>query len=150
MRKRIKSRRKGQAVVEFALVATLLVTLMVIFLSLADAIHMKAVADNAVREAGRRAIFNYDGDVEAQQLLDQMLADNKTMTGATCTGTIDPPTQGPSLLLWTNQSRVVRVTCEVPLLIIGQTFLGRASLHVESHATFNLWQPGSVFELGGL
>lgn len=147
MRSLVKSRRKGQAVVEFALVATLMVTLMVIFLSLADAIHMKAVADSAVREAGRRAIFSYDGDAEAKQLLDQLLADNKSMTGATCTGTIDPPSNGPSLLVWTNQSRIVKVTCEVPLLLIGQTFLGRASLHVESHAEFNLWQPGSVFKV---
>lgn len=145
----MRSRRKGQAVVEFALVAVLLTALAVVIISFADAIHMKAVADNAVREAARAAIFDYDGTGAAQVLLNQTLADNKSFSGGTCTGTITDA-GGPNLLLWANTSKVVTVQCDVPLLLIGQSFLGRVSIHVQSHASFNRWNPGSVFNLSGL
>lgn len=149
MRNLIRRKQRGQSVVEFALVATLFITLVIGLFSIVDVIHVKTVADNAVREGGRRAIFAYDGTAEAKQLMDDMMRENKTLMGATCISSFDGPYDSGSIVSWllVNQSITAKVDCEVPVFLLGQSIFGRPTLKVHSQATFNVWDPGIVIKL---
>lgn len=130
--------------VEFALVATLFIGLVISLISLVDAIHVKSVADNAVREAARLAIFDYNGTDQAKQLMDDLLNENKTMLGATCTSNIKV-VGGPPLLTWTNESELATIDCSIPILFVSQSIFGAPSIHVHAQAEFNRWNPGEIF-----
>ncbi len=149
MRQTIRHKRGGQSVVEFAMLSTLFLALVIGLFSMMDVLHVKTLADNAAREGGRRAIFDYDNTTEAQKLMDDMMAENKTLMGATCHSSFEVHNNGSTMLGWlaNNQSVIAKVDCEVPVFLIGQSIFGKPTIHVHSQATFNEWNPGIMLKL---
>ena len=123
--------RRGAAVVEFAIVAPLLVLLIFGIIEVGRLVMVQQILTNASREGARRAVLEHATAAEVQTVADNYLS-NSSISGATVT--VDPI---PLSSLGFGES--VTVTCSIPFEQVswlpGSWFFGDTTLNAESVMT---------------